>query len=67
VGLACRVRFALDPIAEYLAAFAGAEVSGTDYEAWGQLLKNSSEADGFNIALRLVRQAYGSTLGWPAS
>jgi hypothetical protein len=57
-----RFRFALDPVAEFLAAVWYGERCGFDREKWGEIKTKSSIAPGFRIALELVQQAY-----WPAS
>ena len=65
IGAYSRLRFVLDPIAEFLAAFAYAEECGANEEAWKQKFDETSVAAlGFHIALQLIRQAYGSRLGW---
>jgi photosystem II stability/assembly factor-like uncharacterized protein len=57
-GLNVRLRFALDPIAEFLAAAAWGEECGNEKDKWEQLLRESQAAPGFQSALKLVRQAY---------
>jgi hypothetical protein len=57
-GLDVRLRFALDPIAEYLAAVAYFEDCGSDQPKWDVLMDQSKPAPGFRSALKLVRQAY---------
>jgi hypothetical protein len=64
IGAYTRLRFALDPIAEFLGAFAYAEECGADQESWTRILKESISAPGFQIALKLIRQAYGHKMGW---
>jgi len=64
IGASTRFRFALDPVAEFLGAFAHAEECGADQDLWKRILANSVSAPGFQIALRLIRQVYGGQLGW---
>jgi hypothetical protein len=64
LGAYTRLRFTFDPIAEFIGAFAYAEESGIDRDSWTRILESSKAAPGFQIALRLVRQAYGIQLGW---
>jgi len=61
-GLDCRLRFALDPIAEFLAAAAYAEELGSSTKAWDDILESTKKALGFQSALKLVRQAYWAPL-----
>jgi hypothetical protein len=65
LGPYSRLRFTLDPIAEFLAASAYAEECGSDEQRWNQILMSSAHAPGFVVALELVRQAYAPSLGWP--
>jgi len=65
IGPYTRLRFALDPIAEFLGAFAYAEECGANQDSWNRILESSEAAPGFQIALKLIHQAYGSDLGWP--
>ena len=58
-GLHTNLRFALDSIAQFLAAARYADECRPEAEKWDALLKQSSRAPGFQSALRLVRQAYG--------
>jgi hypothetical protein len=58
------LRFALDPIAEFLAAAAYAEDCGPDSRKWETLLSESELAPGFQSALKLVRQAFAEHGGW---
>src|SRR5688500_11010334 len=55
-----QLRFALDPIAEFLAAAAYNEDCSTDQEEWTRLLEQSKHSAGFQVALKLVRQAYSA-------
>ena len=57
-GLYVQLRFALDPVAEFLAAAAHGEECGQDTDKWENLLRKSQTAPGFQSALKLVRQAY---------
>lgn len=57
-GLVTKFRFSLDPIAEFLAAAAYADECGENREKWETILTQSNGAPGFQIALKLVRQAY---------
>lgn len=59
-----RFRFALDPVAEFLAAAAYAEQCGPDADAWRSALSDSAHAGGFQTALRLTWQTYGRDRGW---
>ena len=64
IGAYTRFRFALDPIAEFLGAFAYAEECGSNRDSWKRTFENSAAAPGFQIALKLIRQAYAAHLGW---
>lgn len=65
------VMFTLDPVAEYVAAFAHAKRCGKNSDAWQNLIDDvaaqGKQAGGFLAALRITRQIYADTLGWPAS
>jgi photosystem II stability/assembly factor-like uncharacterized protein len=63
-GIDAQLRFALDPIAEFLAAAAHAEECGADADMWEAILLQSNHAPGFQAALKLTRQAYGRREGW---
>jgi hypothetical protein len=56
-----RLRFTLDPIAEFLAAVAYGEDCRLDDEKWEILMLESQAAPAFQVATKLVRQAYWST------
>lgn len=62
------VRFALDPLAEYLAAMDIAKKCGKSDESWrkiyAQLHKTGKPAAGFLQALKIVQYTYASLLGW---
>jgi hypothetical protein len=58
-GMSVRFRFALDPIAEFLAAIAYAEEFRLDSRKWEIALSDSAQAAAFQSALKLVRRAYG--------
>jgi len=64
IGAYSRLRFVLDPIAESMGAFAYAEECGAEEESWKRVLEASAAAPGFQIALKLIRQAYGKELEW---
>lgn len=68
VGTEVLLRFALDPIAEFLAAMGHARECSGNAAAWSELFKRVDDAGqraaGFRLALRLVCQAYGQRLGW---
>ncbi len=63
------VAFALDPIAEYVAAFAHAEDCGRDERRWSDLrakvAEQGDDAAGFGEALRVTHEVYSRDLGWP--
>jgi photosystem II stability/assembly factor-like uncharacterized protein len=63
-GLGTQLRFALDQIAEFLAAAQYAEECAADAEKWKALLSQTESAHGFHMALVLTRQAYGRQRGW---
>ena len=63
-GAALLYRYALDPTAEYLGAEAVADDCGADRAKWKEIFDKSSNAPGFQTALRLTRQAYGPSRGW---
>ncbi|MBZ5615886.1 MAG: hypothetical protein LAO23_17910 [Acidobacteriia bacterium] len=63
-GIDTRLRFALDPVAEFLAAAAYAEECGSDTDQWNKVLSQSTHAPEFQIALKLTREAYGKARGW---
>lgn len=71
VGTEVLLRFALDPIAEFLAASAHAKRCGESLSAWKTLVlkidQAGEQAAGFRLALRLVCEAYGQRLGWACS
>jgi hypothetical protein len=61
------LRFVLDPVAEYLAAFAYAQRAGSHGTAWADLINNAEaaeHADGFALALKLTWERYHRELGW---
>jgi hypothetical protein len=62
------VAFALDPIAEYVAAFAHAEICAADAGCWQGLHKrveaSSEGGSGFTEALRVTREVFADELGW---
>jgi hypothetical protein len=68
VGSSSVLSFLLDPIAEYLAAMAWARECGRVEERWRGLCQSlidlGRQADGFEVALHSVVQAYGQRLGW---
>jgi hypothetical protein len=51
-------------MAEYIGAEAIADDCGADYEKWKNVFDKSSNAPGFQTALRLTCQAYGPSRGW---
>ena len=63
------LRFALDPVAEFLAATAYAKDCGTAYNCWAKLIAQvrdrGEKAAGFLTALTLVWQAYHDGFNWP--
>ena len=63
-GIDIKLRFALDPVGEFLAALAYAEEYGSDGDKWKMILSPSEHAVGFQTVLRLTRQAYGPGRGW---
>ena len=69
VGASTLVAFALDPIAEYLAAFAHAEDCGADETSWRTLwdavAEHGDNAAGFNEALRITHEVFAHEMGWP--
>lgn len=69
IGGTTLVAFALDPIAEYVAAFAHAEGCGADPMCWQALrtrvTTRGEDAAGFNEALRVTHEVYSAELGWP--
>jgi hypothetical protein len=65
-GTTAFYRFVLDPVAEYVGAEAFADECGSDSDRWNALLNRGRQAPGFVAALRLTRQAYGLSRGWPA-
>lgn len=71
VGTEVLLRFALDPVAEFLAAMAHARRCGESISAWKTLAlkidQAGPQASGFRLALRLVCDAYGQRLGWACS
>jgi hypothetical protein len=56
-GFDTRLRFAFDPIAEFLAAAEYHEEYGSDQTKWDAVVERSSQAPGFQSALKLVRRA----------
>jgi photosystem II stability/assembly factor-like uncharacterized protein len=60
-GMNVRLRFALDPVAEFLAAVSYGEGCAFDDEKWTILMLESEDAPGFQVATKLVRQSYWST------
>jgi len=61
-GRESRLRFALDPVAEFLAAVWYGERCGSDRGKWDEIKNRAVIAPGFRVALELVQQAY-----WPKS
>ena len=60
-------RFALDPLAEFLAAYRVAERCGADAACWIDLARRlaaAPEGEGFLLALRITCEAYGPVRGW---
>lgn len=53
-GLDSQLRFALDPVAEILAAAAHAEGCGADVNKWEIVISQSNSAPGFQAALKLA-------------
>ena len=51
------LRFALDPIAEFMGALAYGDEYGSDTNKWAELLAKAKNAPGFWAALSLVQQA----------
>jgi hypothetical protein len=64
IGAYTRLRFTLDPIAEFLGAFAYAEECGANQDSWNRIFESSSAVPGFQIALKLIQQAYSGEMGW---
>lgn len=66
-----KVSFVLDPVAEYLAAFAHAKRCEKNAKAWKKLIediaKQGEEAKGFMTALRITYQVYAESNGWARS
>jgi photosystem II stability/assembly factor-like uncharacterized protein len=61
-------RFALDPVAEFLAAYDAASRCGTEAACWSELMARvdaAPSAAGFRLALALTCDAYGGDRGWP--
>ena len=71
IGAGTLIAFALDPIAEYAAAFAHAQDSGRDEkrwdELWGRVADQGENAAGFSEALRVVHEIYARDFGWASS
>jgi hypothetical protein len=69
IGGSTLVAFALDPIAEYVAAFAHAQDRGADLDRWNELrdkvAERGEEAAGFSEALRVTHAVFSHDLGWP--
>jgi hypothetical protein len=63
-GLETRLRFAFDPVAEFLAAVAYAEECGDNAGQWTWIFSQSTQAPEFQRALKLTWDAYGKTKGW---
>jgi photosystem II stability/assembly factor-like uncharacterized protein len=62
------MRFSLDPLAEYLAAFASAREAGSSKQAWERLIAKvgvEDRAKGFGVALRLTWERYHMDFKWP--
>jgi hypothetical protein len=68
VGLDSSLRFVLDPMAEFLAAWAFAEECGDNEYLWSILWNKvmSSKAPGFKMALFLVHKTFGRSCNWPS-
>lgn len=64
------IAFTLDPVAEYLAAFAHGKRCSKSADAWQKLIADvdaqGKQANGFLTALRITHQIYSSTYEWPA-
>jgi len=62
------IRFAMDPLSEYLAAMYWARLCGPDEKAWKDLDARvnamGEKASGFRDALELVHFTYGAKFGW---
>jgi photosystem II stability/assembly factor-like uncharacterized protein len=61
------LKFALDPVAEYLAAYGIANACGRDSSNWGSEVSaiKASKADGLLEALKITNKVYANELGWP--
>jgi photosystem II stability/assembly factor-like uncharacterized protein len=65
-----RIRYVLDPLAEYVAAASMAETCGSSLEAWKELFAKINAVDGddptgFRAALQITHQTYWTIYGWP--
>jgi len=60
------LRFALDPLAEYLGAFAIAKHCAGDKDKWNKIFKEAAEkkAFGFKAALEITQLTYADRFGW---
>jgi hypothetical protein len=67
VGLDTSLRFVLDPMAEFLAAWSFADECNQDQARWTKLWNRviSSNAPGFKTALFLVHKAFSKDCHWP--
>ena len=65
-GIATKFRFSLDPIAEFLAAAAYADECENGTAESKDILTQSSGAEGFQLAFKLIRQAYPENRPRPA-
>jgi hypothetical protein len=69
IGASTLVAFALDPIAEYVAAFAHAQDCGRDQKRWSDLrakvAERGDDAAGFSEALRVTHEVFSQDFGWP--
>jgi hypothetical protein len=65
-----RVRFSLDPVAEYIAAMEHADGCGRNLVAWKELLEKVNAkvvlAAGFRGALQITYMTFRKAQGWPA-
>ena len=62
-------RFVLDPVAEYVGAFALAQRAGVSAAAWEVLrskVEDSEKSKGFALALKLTWERYHAELRWPS-
>ena len=60
--------FALDPVAEFAAAYRYAEESGAEREKWvlleNRIARLEKQPSGFLSALKITIRAYSIPLGW---